>query len=125
MAMCRVPTSVYHRKAFLQNFPEDYPIQKTFYNNGGRVDTPGLQLTKNDNCELIGQITKGLEKLTTLPTVKVKLEDLAHSESDLKYEIECRNVQERPPNEAFNAVKHPFLPCSVKDKTEPENYDLR
>ena len=87
-------------------YPADYPYQKRIANSGDiRLQTNFLPLTKNDNCEQLGVITKGLENLSMLPTIKVKLNDLASDEeTNLKYEIECKNIQERPPNESFNSI---------------------
>merc|ERR1719225_2011151 len=60
-----------------------------------------------------------------LPTIKVKLNDLASDdETNLKYGIECKNIQERSPNESFNSIGNPFLPCSL-DRKPTEKYDLR
>ena len=42
-------------------------------------------------------------------------------DSDPSFQIQCRNVQERPPLESFNEVKSPFLPC-VSSSTI-ENHD--
>ena len=87
-------------------YPADYPYQKRIAKSGDiRLQTNFLPLTKNDNCEQLGVITKGLENLSMLPTIKVKLNDLASDdETNLKYEIECKNIQERPPNESFNSI---------------------
>ena len=87
-------------------YPADYPYQKRIAKSGDiRLQTNFLPLTRNDNCEQLGVITKGLENLSMLPTIKVKLNDLASDdETNLKYEIECKNIQERPPNESFNSI---------------------
>lgn len=69
------------------------------------------KLTDNVANQRFGFITPGLPPLESLPTLSLKLNSLTLDENDkLAYEVTCRNVQERPPHETFNAIKRPFLP---------------
>ena len=81
----------------------------------------GASISKNDACQQIGVVNKGLDQLTTLPTLSLKLDALTlvdAEETDFSFEILCRNVQERPPLESFNEIKSPFLPCIKKDQMQ-------
>jgi hypothetical protein len=82
-----------------------------------------LLISKNDACQQIGVVNKGLDQLVTLPTLSLKLDALTlvdAEETDFSFEILCRNVQERPPVESFNEIKSPFLPCIKKDQRQNE-----
>ena len=85
-----------------------------------------LPLTKNDGCQQIGVVSKGLNQLSTLPTLSLKLDSMTladTNESDPSFEILCRNVQERPPLESYNEIKSPFLPC-VNNQDKLKQYDI-
>ena len=81
-----------------------------------------LPLTKNDNCQSLGIISKGLNPLENFPAITLNLESLTLDE-ELRYEIQCQNVQERPPHESYNFLKHPFLPLA-KEKPPEKIQDL-
>lgn len=106
-------------------YPADYPYQKRIAQKGGviRCFSNFLPLTRNDNCEQLGVIIKGLENLSTLPTIKVKLNDLVSDDDpNLKYEIECKNTQERPPNESFNSIGNIFISLKSNLKSRQSLY---
>ena len=82
-----------------------------------------MVISKNDACQQIGVVNKGLDQLTTLPTLSLKLDALTlvdAEETDFSFEILCRNDQERPPLESFNEIKSPFLPCIKKDQRQSD-----
>ncbi len=70
-------------------------------------------------CQSVGVIGTGLSDLS-LATISVKLDSLTldSNEEDLIYEIQCRNVQERPPFESYNSVQNVFLPCLNKTESQ-------
>ena len=88
---------------------------------GGAGSNHYQPISKNDACQQIGVVNKGLDQLATLPTLSLKLDALTlvdAEETDFSFEILCRNVQERPPVESFNEIKSPFLPCIKKDQRQ-------
>ena len=82
-----------------------------------------MPLTQNDLCHRnLGVVTPGLSHLETMPTLSIDLEALTLEENELKFEILCKQVQERSPLESLNSVKSPFLPMMLKNKEIKEKY---